>query len=216
MACEWTRTIVRVLALGMVAVGVGAVHSLEAPVHLRLDDDSKPKVPENIKINLDPAGQTPNPVGPERLDGVPSTDPSAPPTIQIDPSAIRPPEDVAPVDPETLGLSITIQQARALHKAGLYSFLDTRLRSQYDESHIQHAEHLSVKEFNEPAGLEVLKFLDPKEHTILYCDGGSCDASENLAILLKQYGFTKLHIMTEGFGAWENAGYPVDRGGGQP
>lgn len=113
--------------------------------------------------------------------------------------------------PTGLGLNISVAEAWELFQQGT-PFIDARLKPDYDESRVMGAFH------NPPAGglrPEVIRFLDPSRPVVIYCGGGDCKDSENLAILLQQMGFTRLHIMKDGFPAWRSAGHPVE-GGGAP
>jgi rhodanese-related sulfurtransferase len=116
----------------------------------------------------------------------------------------------APTEPSGPGLNITIAQAWDLFQRGV-PFIDARLKKEYEQGRVMGAFH------NPPAGglrPDVVRFLDPAQPVVIYCGGGDCKDSENLAILLRQMGFTRLHIMTDGFPAWQAAGHPVEAGGG--
>jgi rhodanese-related sulfurtransferase len=125
-------------------------------------------------------------------------------------SAGTPPSDgtAAPVNPDALGHMISLAEARALYETGAL-FLDTRTKEQYDKGHILGAFHLATVEFDAGQTGEIFAMLSPKTHYVLYCDGGDCDASENVAQRLED-AFPLFHIMKDGFPAWEQAGYDVE------
>lgn len=133
---------------------------------------------------------------------------------------LRPPPDAttgpsqSPGDPNppahaAAGLHVSIAEAFELFQQGI-PFIDARLRKDYDEGRVMGAFHNPPAEGLRP---DVLRFLDPSRPVVIYCGGGDCKDSENLAILLQQMGFTRLHIMTDGFPAWKAAGHPVEAGG---
>ena len=78
-------------------------------------------------------------------------------------------------------------------------------------SHIQYAQWLPSGRFSsDPDGaMGVLDAIPPSGTVVIYCVGGDCDASENTAIKLEQFGYTDLRIMGVGFDAWARAGYPI-------
>jgi rhodanese-related sulfurtransferase len=115
-----------------------------------------------------------------------------------------------PLDPATLGPRISLDQAHALFEEGGYLFIDTRPKEYFDAGHILGAFHLSTKEFGEPEGTEVISMLRPEDHFVLYCDGGECDASENVAARLESVGIAHFHIMTASFEEWKKAGYDIE------
>jgi rhodanese-related sulfurtransferase len=84
--------------------------------------------------------------------------------------------------------------------------LDVRDPGEYGASHILGAKSLPLAHAESGAG-DVAK---KKEATlILYCDSG--DRSGKAAAALKKQGYTKVVSLSGGFGAWKQAGLPVER-----
>lgn len=133
----------------------------------------------------------------------------APSTTNAEPSAPAPADVTAPA---TLDVHITLAQARALYESGEADFIDAREPFEYEPSHIPGAYNLTQADFAGGKVPPVLEFLDPARPVVIYCGGGTCHASENVAILLQQAGFTSLHIMTDGFPAWTAADYETETG----
>ena len=77
-------------------------------------------------------------------------------------------------------------------------------------SHIGNALNLPAQSFAEYFG-EVAPLLTPDSELILYCDGGECNLSHELADSLRQQGYANLHILTNGWMGWREAGLPVTR-----
>lgn len=109
-----------------------------------------------------------------------------------------------------LGAHITLGEAKSLFDSGTI-FLDAREDHERSEAGtIQNAVHLTSSMVASGQGAEAMAILDPAQPVVIFCGGGTCDASENLAILLRQAGYTRLHIFHDGFPAWKDAGFPVE------
>jgi rhodanese-related sulfurtransferase len=59
---------------------------------------------------------------------------------------------------------------------------------------------------------EIANSMPPGDTVVIYCVGGECDASHNVARRLAQIGFTDLRIMGVGYTDWVNAGFPIEEG----
>jgi rhodanese-related sulfurtransferase len=125
---------------------------------------------------------------------------------------LRPdPGPPGPAQPAATSRFITLDQALALYEEGTL-FLDARTKEQFDKSRINGAYHLSTQEFDTPEGQDIIRnLLSAKVPYVIYCDGGDCDASENLAQRLED-AFPLYSILNDGFPAWEKAGYDVETG----
>lgn len=116
-----------------------------------------------------------------------------------------------PPPTQTLGLEITLDQAWTLYEEGV-PFVDARHREEYEAGHVQNAFLVQAEDFLAGKRPVALDFLDPGARVVIYCGGGDCDASKNLAILLQQAGFKSCHIMHDGYPAWAAAGRPTASG----
>lgn len=172
-----TTIVGRIAILALLAIAIGAAHSMVRPVSVR------PKPPEPIApiTPTDTTSHTSNPA------------PIEPPT------------------PAALGLELSVDQAKALYHEGR-TFVDARSREDYTASHVEGAFWLNAESFSGGKVPPVLNYLDPTQPLVIYCSGGHCDASHNLAILLQQAGYAQCHIMTDGLPGWTNAGLPVASG----
>lgn len=113
--------------------------------------------------------------------------------------------------PAALGLDITIEQAWELYQAGT-SFVDARSLHEFEEGHIDSAFWMPSEEFMNGHSPAALPLLDPQSPVVVYCDGGLCDASKNVVVLLQQAGFTRCHILTDGYPGWVNNKHPIATG----
>mgnify|MGYP002783606926 CR=1 FL=1 len=111
--------------------------------------------------------------------------------------------------PAPLGLMIDSRAAKALFDQGVV-FLDARIQTEYDAGHIPQAYLLNSSMFGTPAADEAMKAMDPAQPVVIYCGGGECDASKNVAILLQHAGFKQIHIIEKGYPEWVELGYPID------
>lgn len=145
-------------------------------------------------LSLNPNTLTPAPIPTPTPSPSPSTDPGQAPA-QSDPAA-------APLE-----VRITLAQAKALYDSLAADFIDAREPFEFNPGHIPGAYNLTQSHFAGSKTPEALEILDPTRPVVIYCGGGECHASENVAILLQQAGFTSIHIMIDGFPAWVAAGY---------
>jgi rhodanese-related sulfurtransferase len=106
---------------------------------------------------------------------------------------------------------ITLAQARALYEQGVM-FVDARSLAEFTAEHVEGAVHLPLESLeggSRPAALDV---LDPSGKVVIYCGGGDCHASHDVAIRLNALGFRNCYVMTDGFPGWKAAGYEVTGG----
>lgn len=135
----------------------------------------------------------------------------------VDPPVTNPPEEIvvsdavldAPVPEGTL----TLRQAHKLWEGGAY-FIDARHEEEFEEGHIQYAAWLTSPLFNTDSdrAFEIANTMPPGDTVVIYCIGGECDASHNVARRLAEIGFTDLRIMGVGYTDWVNAGFPTEQG----
>ena len=56
----------------------------------------------------------------------------------------------------------------------------------------------------------------PRDATlVVYCNGGNCDESEQVAKLINGSGYQKVYVMHDGIPGWQAMGYPSEEGEGQ-
>ncbi|MBC7773238.1 MAG: hypothetical protein H7210_12135 [Pyrinomonadaceae bacterium] len=205
--------------------GIGFAHSRYAPV------DLSPRKVAPVEGIIHKRGGTEGavpaaplpPVDPEKP-GVhtpvvpPKDDPAAPkPAPKIDPT----PAPVPPVsDEETLTQAqidkghITIKQAHALYTAVPPAyFVDTRRKDEYEAGHVKDAFGIPLAAFHGKTP-SLVKDIDRSEVFVVYCIGGDCDESEQVAKQLDTMGYKHVYVMHAGFPGWEKAGLPVGKGPG--
>jgi rhodanese-related sulfurtransferase len=142
--------------------------------------------------------------------------PKAPEPLVIEgetppPSAAGQPPSKPGTPRPTSELDITLAQAFALFQRG-NAFIDARRRDEYEAGHVRDAFFLPAELFSGGARPEAMEYLVPTDDVVIYCGGGLCDASKNVAVMLQQFGFTRCRIMHEGYPAWASAGHPTATG----
>lgn len=207
----------RVLIIGAVAAGAGIAHSWvvqagDKPIKLGVDEgslvDTKIRRPAPEGAGTAPQTDAPEetPILPEPGDSGDVPGPELGGVID---------EQSPDTDGEiSLGYEILADDAYLLFDQLGAQFLDARLPEEYDTGHVQGAFFMTPEMLREgyPRALEV---LSPDLPTVIYCVGGDCEASHNVAKYLQDFGFQQLHVMTDGYPAWVGAGYPTEAGAEQ-
>ncbi len=106
-------------------------------------------------------------------------------------------------------MAIPLEEAAALFADNAAVFLDARTPAEYDRGHIQGAVNLpwhDVDNYFET----VIMTLDPEAMTITYCDGEACPLSHDLAVFLKDLGFTRVKVLVNGWTLWKNHQLPTN------
>jgi rhodanese-related sulfurtransferase len=196
------NTIARSLALVTVGTAAAFTHwairplsSLASPVGLT--DEPAPDQPA-IDAGQDNPGDT-------------TADPADNTTDQEQQTA---PPPAQAFDPARLDTKITGEETYQLWLLGTTTFIDARKPEEYEAGHIPYA-FLVPAEGNRAQRLGNLiaqTGIGPSQRVVIYCEGGTCSASELVALDLQDMGFTKIHIDTGGFPAWQAAGYEIESG----
>jgi rhodanese-related sulfurtransferase len=154
----------------------------------------------------------------------PVTGPSAAPRPLAGPSsgnpapAARPPEisaspaGIAP-HPALPFVEITSAQAKALFDGGAV-FIDARRSAAYREGHVRGSRSISVWESDADAKVKAFydEGHDANAPLVVYCSGGDCEDSHELARKLWGVTFDNVCVYRDGFPDWEKRGWPVSRG----
>jgi len=198
------NTIARSLALVAIATGAAFVHWGFTPLTLTLRD------PRGAQPNGAEAPSTGAATGGPASAGGPENT-ASPPAPE---SAGEDADPQAPFDPARLGTDIGTEEAHQLWLTGAVTFIDARPAKDYESGHIPFAYLVPAESIGQGRLGDLIEVagLDLSSRVVVYCEGGSCDASHLVALTLQDMGFEKIHIYTEGYPAWESAGHEVQSG----
>jgi len=98
-------------------------------------------------------------------------------------------------------LIVTYEQMKKIIAHKDFLIIDARRPEQYQKSHIPNSINIFPLE---EEGILIEKILSlPRDKTIIiYCDGGSCELSDEIATLLDNFGFKKFYIYEGGWEEW--------------
>lgn len=81
-------------------------------------------------------------------------------------------------------------------------WVDARTRAKFDHAHIPGAVLLNEDEWNSLTSA-FSDAYDPEVPVVVYCDGGSCDASHAIADRLRQeFKLQQVYVLKGGWSAW--------------
>jgi rhodanese-related sulfurtransferase len=103
---------------------------------------------------------------------------------------------------------VILPEAKRAFDSNSALFVDSRSAEDYAEGHIPGSVNLPWEDFEElkaDLGAQIQK----DREIITYC-GGSCESSAELAEALREYGFTQVKVLLDGWPLWVKAQYPVD------
>ncbi|MBI2838878.1 MAG: rhodanese-like domain-containing protein [Acidobacteria bacterium] len=107
--------------------------------------------------------------------------------------------------------TVTLEDAAGMAFDAGALFVDARTAEEYAAGHIQGAVNLPTNHYDDelPAVAARLEGMT----LIVYCDGGACEASLQVARRLLKSGYAPVVVFTGGWPEWQGAGYPTEAGG---
>ena len=177
------RTLRQTAAIVLFAVVAAAVSNALAGRERRLAWFGRPP---GAASPASPRAPAPNPPLP------PSADPEFPP------------------HPDRPFVEITPEQARALDDRGAL-FIDARRTAAYREGHVRGARSIPVWESDADDRVKALleSGRDTNAPIVVYCSGGDCEDSHELAQKLWGITFDAVFVYRDGFPDWQKRGWPV-------
>lgn len=110
---------------------------------------------------------------------------------------------------------VTLDEARAAYDQGLADgmtfFVDSRKKEEFVAGHILGALRIDSKSF-ESGDPPELSLIPRDAIVIVYCNGGQCDESENVAKWITSSGYKRVYVLHDGFPGWKALGHPVGVG----
>lgn len=111
---------------------------------------------------------------------------------------------------DSLPTDIGTDAAFRLWDENLALFIDARPVEEYEAGHVPGAFNVPPSKISGISAL--LDFMGPGDRIVVYCEGGSCDASHLVAIRLEDLGITTVYIDVDGYPGWTAAGHETADG----
>jgi rhodanese-related sulfurtransferase len=105
---------------------------------------------------------------------------------------------------------VTLGEAKQAYDAGAM-FIDSRSLEHFKAGHIENAIRIEAAMFKSGDPPE-LGLVPRSAIVVIYCSGGQCDESENVAKLLTNSGYQTVYVLHDGFPGWKALGYPTATG----
>jgi len=122
-----------------------------------------------------------------------------------------PEELYADIPTSEFPIEIKLEEGKKFYDRGGLLVLDARDKDEYDEGHIKGAESAPMDDV--VGDLDWLDRMANEPRPIMvYCGGGDCELSLDLAFAINEAGHRKVLVLTDGYPAWKDAGYPVAMG----
>ena len=104
---------------------------------------------------------------------------------------------------------ISLAEAESAWSERQAVFIDSRSLEEYHRGHIPGAISIPLEDVKS-GGEDLLARIPEALEIIVYCEGGDCQASLNLARWLESRGFKNLRVFSGGWTEWTQAGLPVE------
>jgi len=108
-------------------------------------------------------------------------------------------------------MDITLEEAEKLYFTHAAVFIDARSAEEYAQGHIRDARSLPWQDVDLNF-MTVTADLELTTPIVTYCDGETCELSHDLALFLRDAGFTDTRVLINGWTVWQQAGLPVGTG----
>ncbi len=114
-----------------------------------------------------------------------------------------------PADGEVM---IEVATAKLAWDMGYADFVDARSKKEFTRAQIPGAWNVSQADLaNSGLPSDFHQFVGAEVPLIVYCEGGDCDTSENVAIRLRNdYDYQTIYILKPGIPGWVKAGHPLE------
>ena len=134
----------------------------------------------------------------------PATPPTSTPTVA--------PASVLPVIPDVdRPIKLELASLKKLYDAVAVLVVDARDANEYADGHIAGAINLPYNDASgDPSRIERLG--EAGRPIAVYCSGGACELSMDLAKLMLEHGRKRVLVYEGGYPEWQAAGYPVAGG----
>jgi rhodanese-related sulfurtransferase len=104
---------------------------------------------------------------------------------------------------------VPITEAKKLFDKKKAVFLDARDKDSFNQGHIKGAKNLPWHTIDDYF-MDFAEGMANDAVIIAYCDGETCNLSHNLAIFLKNMGFSNVRVLVNGWSIWQEMRLPVE------
>jgi rhodanese-related sulfurtransferase len=108
-------------------------------------------------------------------------------------------------------MDIGLEEAKKLYFTHAAAFIDARSAEEYAQGHIRDARSLPWHDVDLNF-MTITADLELTTPIVTYCDGETCELSHDLALFLRDAGFTNTRVLVNGWTVWRQAGLPVEPG----
>jgi len=108
--------------------------------------------------------------------------------------------------------NITSELAKGLFERKAL-FIDARTKAEFDSVHVKGAINIPFEEFHAKSvegRAEVMRKYNKEGIIVVYCKGGKCEVSIDLAYEIAKLGFNSVNIYRGGIAEWKEKGYPTE------
>lgn len=99
------------------------------------------------------------------------------------------------------------------YEQGGVVFVDVRRKRQFEAGRVESAVLISLHEATYDDQFQTfLEEHGPGELLIIYCNGGNCEDSHQVAAAFQGAGFENVRVMKDGYPGWKDNGFPVETG----
>jgi len=125
---------------------------------------------------------------------------------------VEPVRNNAPVHPDNGNEAkacdvVDTTQALEFFNEGTATFIDARLREDYEKGHIIGAISIPTEQFD-IIYPEVSHLLNAEKALIVYCEGIGCELSEEICQFLLDMDYEDVHLYEAGWPEWKEKGLP--------
>ena len=106
-------------------------------------------------------------------------------------------------------LEIPIIEAKAAFNENRAVFLDARDKGLFEQGHIKGAKSLPWHSVDDHF-IDIVEGIANDTLIITYCDGETCDLSHELALFLKEMGFSNVKVLVNGWTVWQEMNLSVE------
>ena len=109
-------------------------------------------------------------------------------------------------------MDISLAEAESLFRSQAAVFIDARSKEAYAQSHIRDARSIPWHQVDR-FFMKTTADLSVDKPIVTYCDGETCNLSHDLALFLRDAGFSNVRVLVNGWTLWQAAGLPTEGAG---